>query len=446
MNPAQSISQYLADLFDKKAAPLQKRREAAAKKGELDAVGALTASIQALKERYELDQWMGQAANSMAKSLQYGTHIAKGLNPKSKGSNIVTHLKKPCSKHVTTPALSKYQVDVGGSAAALPLAKLFELKVGEKTIRELIIDDDPALVGCFASCAEESGKRKDIFKSCLLGGTDLPLADARGKFIHWPTPHDPESAYVTLAPLYPSSLCHEVNIRRSNALSKENAQAKNDRFRSEDKPRSYVSLPDMAVINLGGSKPQNVSRLVNAMAGKSYIFPALPPSTKSMESKPISMKSPSVFHARLYIEARPFFMELYRVIIDWQNNVKVRRRRKDALHAIIMTVNKKVSIIHKKMRPGWSIDYPHLPLEEAIWLDPKRFEAPSSIRPQMYLDDSWKDRVADRFADWVQGRIRRRFPRVDAFDDADWHAWRAHFTARNAVPSINFSGAEHDGQ
>ena len=75
--------------------------------------------------------------------------------------------------------------------------------------------------------------------------------------------------YINIVPLYPSVLTHEV-YQRINHLkfSDDNKAARDNRFKKTAEQRPYVSLNNLATVQLGGTKPQNVSLLMSKQGGR----------------------------------------------------------------------------------------------------------------------------------------------------------------------------------
>ncbi len=63
-------------------------RKKLAKATDPTEIEQLTQLIQEFDQKYQFDTWIANAANVMAKQLKFGTHIAKGIHPDTKGDNV----------------------------------------------------------------------------------------------------------------------------------------------------------------------------------------------------------------------------------------------------------------------------------------------------------------------------------------------------------------------
>lgn len=82
---------------------------------------------------------------------------------------------------------------------------------------------------------------------------------------------------MTLVPLYPSVLTHEVfhkSIKTAIQMTIKPLGIIAAKKTAEQKP--YITMKDLATVQLGGTKPQNVSQLMSKQGGRNYLLPSVP--------------------------------------------------------------------------------------------------------------------------------------------------------------------------
>src|SRR5690606_14425770 len=123
-------------------------------------------------------------------------------------------------------------------------------------------------------------------------------------------------------------------------FSDENKQARESRKKKPAEHQAYLSIPDIAVVRLGGTKPQNISQLTSKQSGRNYLLPSLPPSLDSKQSYRLNKTQTTLFEARLVQCCGFGLKELFEVVTERKNTVDIRDARKDALDLIIAGIFK----------------------------------------------------------------------------------------------------------
>lgn len=429
----QAIEGFLSQQLAKKLEPLEKARDKLDSETEADQYAEITENIEQLKEKYQRDTWMLDAAERMAKQLRFGTHISKGVHPDSKGDNVnFQGTEKLPEGLIGSQTLAEIPLDANGNAAALPLATFFETWVDEEKrirIRHLIQEDHSSLKGVFFSEEEVSEKYGKAFKSALDGDISSPTSHERNKQLIWPLEDAIENdSYVTLIPLYPSGLSSQFfSALNQIRYSEENKQARDSRKKKTAEHQSYVSLPDIGVTRLGGTKPQNVSLLTSKQSGRNYLLPSIPPVSNSTYTFRLQKDQQSLFSKRLMRICFYELKDLY-AIVGAKNNVEVRDARKGSLDLILARVFELAEYIQQSYSPGWSKEY-RLDMTEKYWLDPKRAllddeEAFAEARETA----NWQQSICERFALWINERLQYEFPKqVIDFADPEYREWMSEF-------------------
>lgn len=430
----ESISRFLLEQYEKKAASDLKTLEKPDSEKDAAKVAEANASIEKLKERYQLETWMQDAALRMAKQLHFGTHISKGVHPDSKGDNISFSCMSELPEGlVASQTLSKLDMDANGNAAALPLAAFFDTPVDEAgsiRIRDLIQRQDPVLEGAFSADQKLSSQYAQHFKAALDNTLDKPCTDELNKQLLWPLASAiAEDRYITIVPLHPAALTHQIYQKLNEVrFGEANKQAKENNKKQGVEKTPYVSLNDLAVIQLGGTKPQNISQLTSKQRGRSYLIPSLPPIFESKQNFRLSLLQKTLFDYKLAQACRVGLSQLYEVILEEKSTADVRDSRAAAVDILLADLFSLAEQIQLTSPPGWSKDY-SLSMQEKYWLDPGRaaLDEQEAFAKQRGTND-WQEQIAQAFALWLNERLQTRFRSLAShFGDAEFHEWKKAF-------------------
>ncbi|TYA40039.1 type I-F CRISPR-associated protein Csy1 [Aggregatibacter actinomycetemcomitans] len=423
-----AIQQFLVDQNLKKSGTDRKKLEnASLSESEKE---ALLKKIAEYDEKYRFDVWVENAATVMAKQLYFGTHISRGIHSSSKGDNVNFQSDLTLSDTlVGSQSIPKLELDANGNAAALPLAGFFNIIFDEEkntTLKELLLNDDSCLEGCFADDPELSKQYKICFQNALKGDLTKPRTDERNKQLLWANNFDSgKNAYICLIPLYPSSLTshfyHKINQLR---YSDYNKQSSSNRYKKDVSQLPYVSLQNIGVTVLGGTKPQNVSQLTSNQGGRNYLLPSLPPIFKSQEKIRLTQKQTTIFNRRLAYACREGLNMLYEVVEAEKNIYPERDKRKLALELIAHTVLMQAKYIQNNSPTGWSKDY-HLNEYQKYWLDPHRAELDGEDNFRHNIEQNhWTAEIIRQFALWVNACLKWRFKSIQQdFTTPEYNQW-----------------------
>jgi CRISPR-associated protein Csy1 len=403
--------------------------------------------IQSLKEKYRLNTWMADAASRMAGQLRFGTHISKGIHPDSRGDNLNFQSAPDLPGGlVGSQLLLDLPLDANGNAAALPLAAFFEAWVSESQrvkLRDLIQTNHSSIDGVFSSDVNDSREHARCFKATLDNVVTNPTSSERNKQILWPlTDAIASNQYITLVPLYPSSLT-SVFFQKINGArySEENKQARDNRRKKNVEQQAYISIPHIGITRLGGTKPQNISQLTSKQGGRNYLLSSLPPVIGEQSDYRVGKNQTTLFDARLVRFCRPGFSQLYEVVKSIKKNVSVRDYRKEAMDFILAEIFQLAGRIQQTYPPGWSKDY-QLNMAEKYWLDPGRAELESEEEFTKAREDTeWQVTLCKNFALWINERLQRKFPeQAINFGDPEFLEWLREM--EEAIKSEQRSGGE----
>ncbi|STZ07617.1 CRISPR type I-F/YPEST-associated protein Csy1 [Moraxella caprae] len=400
-----AIDEFLLAQFHKKADKELKQLAKATEAGEPTKIAQAQEALAPIQAKYQKQTWLSDA-KKMATQLKFGTHISKGVHPDAKGDNITANATS--CPFVGTHTLDTPSLDANGNAAALPLASFFDWQVGDIKIRQLITDKHPALVGAFHDDVAVCDDYRRIFYDTLTGKKDVPATHERNKQLFWALPDD---EYHLIIPLFASALSHDVfhkinHLRYSDA----NKQARDNRFKGKE-TTAYVSVVDLATIQLGGTKPQNISQLVSRQGGKTYLLPSYPPTFTGSSDLSFAKTAKTIFGKSLAYVVKDDMDELFKLLVrvnkNHKNTIDVRTVRDDILQNIILSVLQVAHAIRQK-EAGWSKAY-KLALHQKYWLDPKRGELDGEDKfKRNHESKNWQNDVQKDFAHWIQNELEKR--------------------------------------
>jgi CRISPR-associated protein Csy1 len=223
-------------------------------------------------------------------------------------------------------------------------------------------------------------------------------------------PH-PDDGYHLLAPLFPTSLVHRVyHTLREHKFSEGVKEARKARGDKKLFAHGYYEYPDLAVQGFGGSKPQNVSQLNSERHGENWLLPSLPPVWQSESVKPlfgISTIFDRAYGNRREVRHLITTLATFLKSVRDYNNARIRKTRADLVDRLVDELLQ-FGYERAELPSGWSSDDAcQLPQAEALWLDPGR-AIDDEVFATLYQQGEWKDEVANRFARWLNARLREK--------------------------------------
>ena len=434
-----AIKAFLASQYEKKTETEQKQLVKAVESNDHEKVTELKETLAEAKDKYSVANWIPDAATRMAKQLKFGTHISKGVHPMSRGDNI--SFDKTDDLSVTligTHSIESNYIDANSSAAALPLAAFFDFEIDDTTkIRDLILVDNTDFVASLAGDQSLAKTYQQNFKAALQNVITEPVTDERNKQLLWVTnayqgEDIDELNYINIIPLYPSVLTHEM-YQRINQLkfSDENKAARDNRFKKTADQQPYISLNNLATVQLGGTKSQNVGRLNNFQSGRNYLLPSLPPILNLADStfKPSKFAS-TIFAKSLANKVNPILQDIFYVVKSAKNTVDIRDARKEAMDEILKRIFEFANYMRNDLPAGWTKDS-DLDECEQFWLDPKRAELPDEEQWCARREQTeWHKEIIHRFARWMNTLLQEKFKDIRTeIADPEHNQWEQDIDA-----------------
>lgn len=379
---------------------------------------------QALLAQHLPDMWLEDAARRV-QQIQAVTHSLKPIHPDARGTNLYVEpaTLTPLDELGSHALGQNFVGDVVGNAAALDVYKLLKLQVNGCTLLNALLAQDADALAALHPDPEQAQALRDAFVSLTQPRLEAPSSHTMAKQLYWLSGEDAcdDAAYTLLAPLYATSLAHAVHAQvqeaRFGAANKAARQARRERKAHDGVFQDY---PALAVQNLGGTKPQNISQLNSERRGVNYLLSSLPPQWQASAMR-LPVRTTSVFE-RLFI-ARPEVRRTVRALrqfleSDPEPNLATRQHREALLEKLLDELVAMAGELQQLLPPGWSCDderFKELDYHQQLWLDPLRAERPQESKfAQDWLWMDWPAAIGKAFANWLNGQLRGKLPVGDA--------------------------------
>lgn len=406
----QAIADYIEQRKQAKLEPLQKAQNKVLEKSE-DEVEIAKAKVEyaekaaPIEESFKPEVWLTDAARR-AKQISLATHAAKFTHSDAKSSSILVTETYTTDKYLVTANLAVKAIDAVGNAAALDVAKLLKLQVGNESLITQLQNNEASALNAFTQNSE--------LLQNWLNGFKLALADEKlsshtlSKQLYFPIKNNTDEVtpnYHLLCPLFSSSLAHKLHKKVTETRFGESKDIRDARRANKFDERIEASFPNTAVQNFGGSKPQNISQLNSERYGQNFLLNAAPPSFKSQTKPPLN--STSLFSRSFTYSVSSYLREFKTFLTNLkpeENNFKMRYKRDH--HFILPIVDQLMyhATNIQVMAAGWATE-PECKLKHAhaLWLDVYNPNE-SFQREREKLD--WQAIMAADFASWLIKQLK----------------------------------------
>jgi len=313
---------------------------------------------------------------------------------------------------------------VVGNAAALDVYKFLRLDVAGKTLLARAVESDPALRQVFSADEAQAVAWMAAFAN-ITQSKGEPASHKMAKQLYWPME---SGSYNLLAPLFPTSLVHQVwSIIREDRFSEQAKAAREARKVKKMHPHGFSEYPNLVVQQFGGTKPQNISQLNSERYGENYLLSSCPPSWKSDLIKP-PLRVESIFDG--WFGRRPRVKRLIAILRDYlyslpadKTNVAMRNKRAELVGYIVDELLLFAAEL-RELDEAWSQhDECKLNEDEACWLNPGRAEIDPEFS-RIYTWGDWQENICKRFANWLNAQLTKKKNSLP-FDDASAKQWQA---------------------
>ncbi|WP_153076425.1 type I-F CRISPR-associated protein Csy1 [Paraburkholderia bonniea] len=372
--------------------------------------------------------WLKDAARRV-KQIQAVTHSLKPIHPDARGTNLyVEPATLPTLNELGSHALgSNFASDVVGNAAALDVYKLLKLVAGGRSLLQALTANDASALQALSDDPAEARSCRDALVGLTAAREAGVSSHVLAKQLYWLTGDDAtdNAQYHLLLPLHATSLAHavyeEIQDARFGEANKLARQARREGAPHDGVYREY----HVAVQQMGGTKPQNISQLNSERRGNNYLFASLPPIWKIQHSS-LPAYVPSIFTrtfgARVSVRAT-----LHKLTKFLQSNPPPNMTTREKVRNRIDQLADEMVIYAGELLQfpgGWSRDaaFDDLADHEKLWLDPLRCELPEEgefAGRWEFMD--WPAKVGNAFALWLNEQLRKQS--LDA-GDAGLREWR----------------------
>lgn len=367
-----------------------------------------------LELRYETRAWLTDAA-SRAGQISLVTHAAKYTHGDVKSSSIFT--KTTASEgYLSTATLTKPAADAVGNAAALDVAKLLQTETDGDSLLACLQRNDHSALAALAESDEQLATWVEGFSRALT--TKQPTSHKLAKQVYFPV----GEGYHLLNPLFSSSLAQEMHQRIvDHRFSDESKAAWKARREKRGYPQPLVIFPNTAIMNFGGTKPQNISSLNSSRGGRVWLLPSSAPQWESLPKPPLGYKS---MFARGPFEyaTHGTRRRLISLLVDSgnENNLRIRRARERYVDEIIDTLFNVAAEIQRQDWAGWTThEKCELKPHQQLWLDPWRAKTDKAFFNERDKDQ-WQAAVAEDFAKWLNSHLRQAELSVGQTERREW--------------------------
>jgi CRISPR-associated protein Csy1 len=382
-----------------------------------------TTAREQLFEQFIPAVWLEDAAKR-ARQIQAVTHSLKPVHPDAKGTNLYCIPSTLAVAEVVGSHClgDNFSGDIVGNAAALDVYKFLKQAYGGRTLLDLSIAGDMDLAIALSDDPAKAQIWMQAFAS-LIEPRGRVASHTLAKQLYWQISEDPyvDAGFHVLAPLYASSLAHRVfETLQDDRFSDAARAAREDKKANTFSERSVREYPQLAVEQLGGTKPQNISQLNSERRGNNSLLASLPPVWHSVDLTPL-YHTDSIFHrysrrpaVRQNVNALRAFLKA-----EPKQNMETRDKRAAWVHLLIDEFLQFTAEL-RSLEPGWS-QAPTCQLgeAEARWLDPDgtaQTDAELSRSPIMEIPEQ----ISALFANWLNAQLRDQLPA----GDPEFLAWR----------------------
>ncbi|MBA6412057.1 type I-F CRISPR-associated protein Csy1 [Parahaliea sp. F7430] len=379
------------------------------------------------QEKYQPNNWLAETMKRIA-GIQVVTHPFRMTNSQVNIRHASSFYCNPDElleqNYVTSHVLKNgYLDDLTGNAASFPAYTFLQLEHEGQTLLQMAVRKDQDLISALHEDKELAALWVKDISEIYLPRTESVASHTSGKQIFWNNGEDPydNDNYILLAPLYSSSLSYELYKKISHDRYSEEAVKAREAARAnkihDGVARDYRNL---AVLKLGGSNTQNVSRLNNLMGGQNYLLPSLPPSWKSRNQRP-PLKVSSIFSLfEKRRDTKQWLDELKEFLSNQPPANKHTRNKVDLLVSGLLDELYIFVTAFQELPAGWSKDeLCDLSSAQCYWLDPARGLEDEEFA-ESWLNSDWDVTVEHDFARWLNHQLGSK---VKHLGDVEFRRW-----------------------
>jgi len=354
----------------------------------------------------EVPNWLTESANkaiAVAKPMFKNSHPTKftngdipygGINIKASGIGN--------SAYLTTETIKNPIYDISHSNGNLITHSLFLMhKIGSETVYDKLKNNEFLWLEEIASDEQQAQFWR---KNLKLWIDEQQLKSATGLKQNYF--HLADANYHMIAPLFSSTLSQAIYQKIRDSKFDESHKKLREAQRKGIHAEGILSAyPNLAVMNFGGTQPQNITAGNFIRHGEAYLLPCTPPKWQSNLKPPINIKSifEGEFDRRAWKTAKK--LQAYLIKRQDQNSNKVIREqvKKTVTELIDILLIYAFEVQDLAEQTGWSADKKtKLKTAHKLWLDPYRND--KDFQEQRSSGD-WQKEICHDFGLWLNKKL-----------------------------------------
>ena len=346
--------------------------------------------------------WLDKNAPK-ANQLTKASHAPKYSHSDSKASAVFVDTFND-EVLVTTSCIKDIEVDFVGNGAVSAVAGLLRLRSEGKWLFEYILEGNEDIFSEFTEDLERRGKWIDDLSNAF---TTVALnSHSLAKQLYFPVEQD----YHLLSPLYASSMSYALATKIRQQLYGENTKkARDARKKGEACEFPIISFPMLGVVEYGGSKPQNISKLNSELRGRGYLLNCQPPSWESRAKLPQTSKE---FWQQLErsswrtLKRLREYLEKHR---DRDAVSRIKEPRADMVEEIVSNffqLSAEIRLLGEQITAAddWSLAT-ELTEAEVLLLNPQRSHIDAEFKLLRERKD-WPEAIGKQFGLWLNQQLK----------------------------------------
>ncbi|MCK9505368.1 MAG: type I-F CRISPR-associated protein Csy1 [Porticoccaceae bacterium] len=418
------------------------RREMMLKKWEGKSDTESKKKIEKINTEYHLEYILSEGAK-YADQVAIASHLAKATHPDLKVKNVTNPSVIP-ERPVGFPEVGSHSIpvrdqyeDATGNGAinkkCYELHLLLQVPIKGASLRDLLEKQDQAAIDVVREALPgEKGVEAKLLALYTIKSQSL-ASHLLMKQVYWCVSGEPtqDDGYHLLQPMFPACLVHTVYLSIYSArFGGDNENARKARSEKRAHSGEYHQYPKLAVQKLGGTKPQNISQLNSERGGVNYLLSSAPPSWRSSEVASL-LGVETVMNAFRRTDGVESMIR--RLVSFLQSEPPANEPTRAKVERYVRALAEALANFGKQVieaKPtGWTASSEcRLDLHEKVWLDRGRLSLIDATTTDVsdkefkaaadWLD--WPDEIAECFAQWLNGILRKADLPVG---DADFKHW-----------------------
>lgn len=321
------------------------------------------------------------------------------------------------NRYLTTETLkSSYYDIINSNGNLITHGRFLMLKIDGETVYDKLKNSDVAWLSEFSTDEEQVKEWEKGLKYWVAETEDIQDV-SRLKQNYFPIP---DKNYHITVPLFSSPLCQSIYEKvRFSTFSQENKQLRKAKKSGLYAEGTLVEFPNYAVMNFGGTQPQNISVGNFERHGEAFLLPCSPPKWTSSLKPPKTQYSlyDDEFDRRAWKIAKEIQLYLLK-LQEQKGNMEIRNHVAQLVYQIIDVLLDYAAEIHNlENQAGWSEESCKLKESHKLWLDLHREDE----RFQQYRESGeWQKEVCKDFGRWLNKKLEHKKMVFAKIESSHW--------------------------